>query len=97
MFSFNPNIFGPPKQTPPKTSLSLAIPNLGLQFSNPTQGIANLGTVNTGTGFNFGGDGAGKQGGLNQSFAPQVGPAPTVNIPAPAQGIATVPTVQQPF
>ena len=70
-FSFNPNIFGPPKQTP-KTSL--AIPNLGLQFSNPNigQGITNLGTVNTGAGFNFGGDGAGKQGGLNQDFTPQV-------------------------
>tara|TARA_R100000234_G_C4977703_1_gene169263 strand:- start:85 stop:1143 length:1059 start_codon:yes stop_codon:yes gene_type:complete len=89
-FSFNPNIFGPPKQTP-KTSL--AIPNLGLQFSNPNigQGITNLGTVNTGAGFNFGGDGAGKQGGLNQVFTPQVGPAPTVNIPAaPPQGIDTL-------
>ena len=92
---FNPNIFGPPKQTPPKTSL--AIPNLGLQFSNPTigspQGIANLGTVTTGAGFNFGGDGAGKQGGLNQDFTPQVGPPLTANIPAAPQGIDTLPVI----
>lgn len=96
-FSFNPNIFGPPKQTP-KTSL--AIPNLGLQFSNPSigspQGIANLGTVNTGAGFNFGGDGAGKQGGLNQDFTPQVGPPPTSNIPA-RQGIDTIQTSSPSF
>ena len=97
-FSFNPNIFGPPP-TPPKTSL--AIPNLGLQFSNPAigspQGIANLGTVNTGAGFNFGADGAGKQGGLNQDFTPQVGPAPTVNIPAAPQGIDTIQTSSPSF
>jgi hypothetical protein len=97
-FSFNPNIFGPPKQTPPKTSL--AISNLGLQLSNPNigQGITSLGTVNTGAGFNFGGDGANKQGGLNQVFTPQVGPPLTANIPAaPPQGINTLQTSSPSF
>ena len=90
-FQFNP-VFSPPTTTPPKTSL--AIPNLGISFSNPNigQGITNLGTVNTtGSGFNFGGDGANKQGGLNQVFTPQVGPPLTANIPAaPPQGIDTL-------
>jgi hypothetical protein len=91
-FQFNPIFSPPPTTTPPKTSL--AIPNLGISFSNPNigQGITNLGTVNTtGSGFNFGGDGANKQGGLNQVFTPQVGPPLTANIPAaPPQGIDTL-------
>ena len=90
-FQFNPIFSPPPTTTPPKTSL--AIPNLGISFSNPNigQGITNLGTVNTGAGFNFGGDGANKQGGLNQVFTPQVGPPLTANIPAaPPQGIDTL-------
>ena len=90
-FQFNPIFSPPPTTTPPKTSL--AIPNLGISFSNPNigQGITNLGTINTSSGFNFGGDGAGKQGGLNQDFTPQVGPPLTANIPAaPPQGIDTL-------
>ena len=90
-FQFNPIFSPPPTTTPPKTSL--AMPNLGISFSNPNigQGITNLGTINTSSGFNFGGDGAGKQGGLNQDFTPQVGPPLTANIPAaPPQGIDTL-------
>ena len=97
-FQFNPIFSPPPTTIPPKTSL--AIPNLGISFSNPNigQGITNLGTVNTtGSGFNFGGDGANKQGGLNQVFTPQVGPAPTVNIPAAPQGIDTIQTSSPSF
>ena len=102
---FNPKIFSPPT-TPPKISppttppkISLAMPNLGISFSNPNigQGITSLGTVNMGAGFNFGGDGDGKQGGLNQTFTPQVGPAPTSNIPATPQGIDTIQTSSPSF
>ena len=93
---FNPNIFGPPQQTPPQ--ISLGIPNLGIQISNPTigQGITNLGTVTTGAGFNFGGDGAGQQGGLNQDFTPQVGPPPVLNIPTIAMSTAPVAAAPEP-
>ena len=94
-FQFNP-VFSPPTTTPPRTSL--AIPNLGISFSNPNigQGITSLGTVNTGSGFNFDRDGADRQGGLNQDFTPQVGPPPTSNIPAaPRQGIDTLPVINE--